>query len=104
MQGRVDALLAGYEYVPTASDWARVGDEAIPVLLKRADDDRRDLLDRARAVSSLGHFPTKAVRAWLTALRDDPAVAPVLRRKARAALDHAFPPMPAGRPRPTVRP
>ena len=101
---KVAALLAGYEYVPTASDWARVGDAAIDVLIKRASDGRRDLLDRARSVSSLAHFPTKQVRAWLTTLRDDEAAPEVLRRKATAALDHAFPKSdPATRtPKPTL--
>lgn len=94
----VDALLAGYEFVPTAADWRRVGDDAAPILMKRAGEAGRDLLDRARAVSSLAHFPTTAVRAWLTALVADASAPDVLRRKATAALVHAFPPATAPKP------
>ncbi len=103
VDAKVDALLAGYEYVPTASDWQRVGDGAAAVLMKRAADSKRDLVDRARAVSSLSHFPTKAVRAWLTTLQADSRAPEVLRRKATAALTHV-PSLPADSPKPAVRP
>ena len=109
VQAKVDALLAGSEFVPTASDWNRVGPEAAAALMKRASEPNRDLLDRARSVSALAHFATKDVRTWLRALQADAAAPSVLRRKAQAALTHAFPapanqPDEFGSPKPAVAP
>ena len=90
VDARVDALLSGYEYVPTAKDWAGVGEGVQAVLLARAVDATAPLTRRARAVSALVHFPTEAVRKRLEAWLADAKAPPIIRRKAAAVLGAAF--------------
>lgn len=99
----VEGMLSGYEFAPNAADWAAVGAggaggaaEAAAVLIQLAEESDSDLVRRARAVSSLAHFPTDKVRARLVAWLSDPRFEPMLRRKAALALGAAF--GPAGRP------
>ncbi|MFO0746122.1 MAG: hypothetical protein U1F43_10670 [Myxococcota bacterium] len=91
---QVRTLLSGYEKVPSADDWARLGPpEAVSAELVRiASGARADAhaLLAARATSSLAHFPLPSVRAFLEARVRDTSARPQLRGKAAIALARAF--------------
>ncbi len=80
----VDILLSGYEYVPKAEDWARVGaaGDVAQELMGVADDTTAASFKRSRALSSLSHFPSTAVETYLGQRALDTKLAPGLRGKA----------------------
>lgn len=83
---RVEGLLSGYELVPTAEDWAKVGDPAsVAARLMALADDGARAVTQVRAMSSLAHFPTPAVEAFLGARAMDEARSPRIRGKAAIA-------------------
>ena len=90
LEAKVRGLLSGYEFVPTQDEWGKLGPAAADALLTLADDPAGDLVLRARAVSSLAHFPTPAVRKRLEVWLADGALPELLRRKAAAVLGVAF--------------
>jgi len=86
----IETMLAGYEHVPTAADWARLGepDAVVAVLVDLTRTGRT--LTAARATSSLAHFPRPEVRSFLAARVADPTLRATLRGKAAIALARAF--------------
>ncbi|MCC6620689.1 MAG: hypothetical protein IT385_05515 [Deltaproteobacteria bacterium] len=86
----VATMLAGYEHVPSAADWARVGPpaEVAAALMDVAHTGK--VIAAARATSSLAHFPRPEVQAFLAARVGDAALRPTLRGKAAIALGRAF--------------
>ncbi len=87
---QVKELLAGYEYTPTAADWARIGDDAAVVLRQIAADESARATQRARAVSSLAHFPGDETRVFLKDLLAQDGSPALLRRKAIRAMAVGF--------------
>lgn len=83
-------LISGYEKVPNAGDWARIGspEEVSAALMALAQTERT--LMSARATASLGFFARSDVRVFLEARLDDRALHPSLRGKAAIALAGAF--------------
>lgn len=83
---RVEGLLSGYELVPTAEDWAKAGDPVSVAarLMVLADDGARGVT-QVRAMSSLAHFPTPEVEAFLGARATDVTRSPRIRGKAAIA-------------------
>jgi HEAT repeat protein len=53
LRGKVEALLTGYEYVPTAEDWKKLGPGVLPVLEAVFRDAKALPTTRMRAVSSM---------------------------------------------------
>lgn len=76
----------GYEFVPTAADYQRLGPRLGPALVGLADDAAVALTARARAVSAMTYAHDAATLAHLTQLLEDPAQPSLLRRKAALAL------------------
>jgi hypothetical protein len=87
---QVEALLAGYEFVPDKKDWDRVGPAAVAILKDIASDPARKKVQRARAVSSLAFFPQSDTQSFLTRLLQEDAQLMTLRRKAMRALAFGF--------------
>lgn len=86
----VDTLLSGYELVPTEADWAKAGPpEAVAARLMALADDAGAGTAQMRAMSSLAHFPTPAVVAFLKARATDAARPVALRGKAAIAWVYA---------------
>lgn len=87
---QVKELLAGFEYVPTREDWAKLGPQAAGVLRQIAADPTASATTRARAVSSLGYFPEAGTESFLTALLAADDQPSLLRRKSLRALAFGF--------------
>lgn len=76
----------GFEFVPTAEHYARIGAELGPALIAIAADPAEHPVVRARAVSAMAAATDAATLAHLGALLDDPDAESLLRRKAALAL------------------
>lgn len=76
----------GFEFVPTAEHYARLGADLGPALLAIAADPAEHPVVRARAVSAMAFATDDATVARLGALLDDPDEESLLRRKAALAL------------------
>jgi hypothetical protein len=89
---RVRALLSGYEHVPTAEAWAKVGDaaEVSQALMAIATEPGARTITAARATSSLGFFPRPEVATFLVQRTGDERLDATLRGKAAIALGLAF--------------
>lgn len=89
---RVRQLLNGYEYVPTAADWARAGTpaEVSAALMRLAAKPEGQTLAAVRATSSLAYFPRPEVATFLEGRVGNEALSPTLRGKAAIALGLAF--------------
>lgn len=89
---RVRALLSGYEHVPSAEDWKKVGEPAdvAAALMAIAAEPNAKTMTAARATSSLGFFPRPEVSAFLVSRMADEKLAPTLRGKAAIAVGLAF--------------
>lgn len=85
---RVEALLVGYERVPTPADWEAAGprEQVAKALLAIATKPGERTSTRARALVGMRYAPTDAVRAHLLAVVGDAAAGPVLRGKAALSL------------------
>lgn len=90
VRSSVAALLAGYEKVPTAADFKKIGpsDVVARELMRLADG--KGLVLRLRATSSLAHLPTPAVRTFLSRRIHQDALGTRLRGKALLALGAGF--------------
>ncbi|GMV44436.1 MAG: hypothetical protein AMXMBFR64_61520 [Myxococcales bacterium] len=88
VEGRVEALLAGIEHVPTPADWEAAGPtemvaRALLDVAQRAD---ARVSTRARALVGMRYAPTEGVRAYLESVASDAAALPTLRGKAALSL------------------
>jgi hypothetical protein len=92
VEARVEALLSGYEMVPSAEDWARAGtpQEVSAALMHIAERPAGKTLMASRALSSLAHFPRPEVASFLEARVGDGALPAGLRGKAAIALAAGF--------------
>ncbi|MCG3172429.1 MAG: hypothetical protein GMKNLPBB_00581 [Myxococcota bacterium] len=86
----IEVMLSGYEFIPGKSDWNRLGPLAESVLIDMSQDDKLESFQRARAISSLHHFPTDRVFQHLEKLVTQPALDPYYRRKAVTAIGYTF--------------
>jgi hypothetical protein len=89
---RVRELLSGYEYVPSAADWARIGTpaEVAAALMRLAAKPEGQTLAAVRATSSLAYFPRPEVATFLEKRIGDDTLSPTLRGKAAIALGLGF--------------
>lgn len=87
---QVEALLAGFEYVPKKEDWDRIGPAAAPVLRQIAADPNAKKVQRARAISSLAYFPQSTTQTLLKTIIAEETQPKVLRRKALRSLANGF--------------
>lgn len=83
---RVNSLLAGIEFEPTAEQFKALGPEASKVLHAVAQDAERTPVERGRAVVALVHFEDASSRDVLTKLLDASATPRHLKRKIIWAL------------------
>jgi len=92
LEVRVKALLSGYEHVPSAEDWARVGppDEVARALMGFVSEPGAKTVFAARATSSLAFFPRPEVGRFLEGRVTDERLPATLRGKAGIALAAAF--------------
>lgn len=92
IEARVEAMLSGFERVPTADDWARAGtpQEVSTALMHIASQPQGRTLLAARALSSLAHFPRTEVARFLEARIADAKLRASLRGKAAIALAAGF--------------
>lgn len=82
----LEAWFAGYEFVPTAAHYARLGERLEPALLAIARDPAVHPLVQARAVSAMVHAAGAATEDALVGMLSDPDAASLLRRKAALVL------------------
>ncbi|MFL5318668.1 MAG: HEAT repeat domain-containing protein [Myxococcaceae bacterium] len=86
VRAKVMALLSGYEYVPTAEDWKRVGPGALDVLAEIAADSTQLPTRRTRAVACMGQLDTPKASERLTTLVTNEKLEPQYRGTAIEAL------------------
>lgn len=86
MEASVNALLNGYERVPTAEDWKRLGPTAYTVLDRLIASPDTLPSVKSRAISSLVHVQNPEALPRLEGLVKDAALAPPLRATAVLAL------------------
>jgi len=80
----------GYELVPTAEDFARLGPGLEGALIALLSDPKNDLLLQARVVSSLINVPTPRTETALLRLIENPVLPSLLRRKAALVLGESY--------------
>lgn len=78
----VKELLSGIEFVPSHSDWKRLGPAAAEVLRDIAKSPRTLATTRGRAISALVHFSGAESYDTLTAVLKSSKAPKVLKRKA----------------------
>jgi hypothetical protein len=83
---QVNTLLSAPEYIPTAADWTKLGDEAGEVLISVVSNDKATALKRARAASALVHFKGDAAKQALSQIVNDDKAYWLLRSKSALAL------------------
>lgn len=91
LERQVMDLLGAYEAGPTAQELQALGPGVDEILRSVALDERRVVNERARAMVSLGWFPTDGNHTLLLDTARDTAQASILRRKAVAALATGWP-------------
>lgn len=84
----IDAL-SGYESVPSAAEWEKMGDVG-PELFALSKDPTISPSVRVRATHALGYFPAADHQAWLGSLIADPTVSTQLRRASCYALANGW--------------
>ncbi len=82
----VNALLSGYEYVPSKSDWDRLGPAAFDELAKIWKDPAQKPTTRSRAVSSLALVNSPDAEPLLKSILSDVSVEAKYRSVAALAL------------------
>ena len=89
---RVRAMLGGYEHVPTAEEWAKLGkpEDVAAALMALATEPGVKTVTAARATSSLGYFPRPEVSTFLVARMGNEQLPATLRGKAAIAAALAF--------------
>jgi HEAT repeat protein len=91
-KAQVRQLLSGYEDVPGAETWRRLGPETLAVLVSLYDDPEEAPYVRLRAVSVVSHYPTPATRTFLLAVARAPRQSDLFVREAVLSLGAAFGP------------
>ncbi len=86
LRPKVEALLSGYERIPTDEDWKRLGPEALGVLLQIYQDPAQLPSTRTRAVASLAQVDNPAAVDALKAIVADAAIEAQYRSTAVLAL------------------
>ncbi len=76
----------GFEFVPRAEHFARLGPAAAPALIALAGDAAEHPVVRARALSAMVHLDDPASLSTLAALLESPDAPSLLRRKAALVL------------------
>lgn len=76
----------GFEFVPRAEHFARLGPAAAPALMALADDPAEHPVVRARAISAMVHLDDAGSAAALARLLESPDAPSLLRRKAALVL------------------
>ncbi len=76
----------GFEFVPRAEHFARLGPAAAPALIALADDTTEHPVVRARALSSMVYLDDPTSAAALARLLESPDAPSLLRRKAALVL------------------
>jgi HEAT repeat protein len=87
---KIDTLLGGVEYVPTAQEWKALGPDTAGVLRGIASSESERPSRRARSLSALGYFPSAETRTFLEAMANDNGARTVFRRKALRALAFGY--------------
>jgi hypothetical protein len=64
-RAQVRQMLSGIEDTPSAQDWQRVGEGALPILIELYQDVDEPAYVRLRAVGATAAFPRRAVRTFL---------------------------------------
>ncbi len=88
LQAQVDALLSGYERVPTDEEWKRLGPEALPALEKIYRDASALPSKRSRAVSGMAQVDNPRANEVLKEIVLDPKSEQHLRATAMLALGY----------------
>lgn len=86
LRDAVDALLSGYERVPTEEDWKRLGPDALGVLEQIYNDPAALPSRRTRAVASMAQVDNPEAVSRLKAIVGDSAADPQYRSTAALAL------------------
>ncbi|MBX3247892.1 MAG: HEAT repeat domain-containing protein [Myxococcales bacterium] len=87
---RMRGMLSGIDTVPSDATWARLGPEAVEVLIAVYEDPATPFFVRLRAVSALAHYPTPAARTFLERVARAPDQSVLVVRRALVALGEAF--------------
>jgi HEAT repeat protein len=88
VRAKVEALLAGYEYVPTAEDWKKLGPVALKVLDEIYANPKELPTKRSRAVASMGQVDHPEAARHLSAIMKDTSAPSEYRSTAVAAYAH----------------
>jgi len=87
---QVRAMLSGIEDTPTETDWRRLGDGALPVLIDLYTDRTAPGFVRLRAVGATAAFPRAATRTFLLAVANAEGQSDLFVREAVNALARGF--------------
>ena len=97
---QVRQLLSGFETVPGADAWSRLGPQTLGVLVALYDDTSERPFIRLRAVSVAAYYPSPAARTFLLGVARAPRQGDLFVREAVLALGRAFGPRAVGDLRP----
>lgn len=89
---QVRQLLSGFETVPGADAWARLGPQTLGVLVALYADTSERPYVRLRAVSVAAFYPSPAARTFLLGVARAPRQGDLFVREAVLALGRAFGP------------
>jgi len=87
---RVRELLSGIEHTPSDTDWQRLGDGVLPILIDLYDTPSEPPYVRLRAVGATGAFPRPAVRTFLLAVARVDGQSDLMVREALVTLARGF--------------
>src|SRR5687767_11985359 len=88
LRSKVEALLSGYEAMPSEADWKALGPEVLPVLEQIYADPTMLTSRRTRAVASMAQIDHPDASAKLLAIIEDPKADPQYRSTAVLAYAH----------------
>lgn len=89
-RAQVRQLLSGIEDTPSAEDWRRIGDGALPILIALYQDVDEPAYVRLRAVGATAAFPRRAVRTFLLGVARLEGQGDLYVREALFALARGF--------------
>ena len=79
-------MLSAYESMPSRDEWLALGNDAVPVLVAIAADEKEASFRRARALTVLGYFSDPRAHRALSTVAGDPTAPGTLRRAALLAF------------------